>query len=136
MGGRGSGGAGGGGARGGGGGGKALDRSQMTDAQKRAEIKAIDKMEFHDVNNVSTHRTGFDSYTGQSYRRNEVIVSSASTKNSRVTITQERSLGRTDYNASLYSGGKLIGITGGSTLSEAQSRSKTALKDSYAGYNL
>lgn len=132
MGGRGSGGA----RSGGGRGGKALDRAQMTDAQKRAEIKAVDKMEFHSVNNVSTHRTGFDIYTGRSYRRNEVIVSSASTKNSEVTITQERSLGRTDYNASLYSGGKLIGITGGSTLSEAQSRAKSALKDYYKGYNL
>lgn len=134
MGGRGSGGV--GGARSGGGGGRALDRSQMTDAQKRTEIKAIDKMEFHSVNNVPTHRTGFDSFTGRSYNRNETIVSTASTKNSRVTITQEKSFSRTDYTASLYSGGKIIGITGGSTLSEAQSRARSALKDYYEGYNL
>lgn len=133
MGGRGSGGA--GAARGGGGGRGALDRSQMTDAQKRAEIKAIDGMEFSSIN-VNTHRTGFDQYTGESFNYNESIVSTAHTKNSEIVITKDNSTRIMPYGALLYSGGKLVGATSGSSLSETKSRAKSALKNYYKGYNL
>ena len=99
------------------------DRSEMTQSEKDAEIKAVDNMQFKDVN-VKTFN-----------RYNDTIVSNAETQNTRVQITQRETMNGTEYNVSMYSGGKIVGMTQANTLSQAKSRAREAMKDYYKGYN-